>query len=192
MSVRSANRLWIAWSVTLLLALAGAFWASAGATLSFDSQESLAPLRSGIEDLEAVKARFEAISTRLESNADELSRIAQRQLPRPPFGLVEPPFVQDMREREDGLLSALNGIGEQLRESKQELIELQQQVNIVESSMQSDVDEIGLLKEKSDAKRFFSSFALVVLGVVAALSIFVLAWRMDGRSSPVGQGEENA
>ncbi len=196
MNFRLAKRLWMAWSLVLLAAMAGALWVSTGATPSFDSQETLAPLRGGIEDLEAAKARIEALSTALEGNAEEVSRLAQRQLPRSPFGLVEPPFVQEMRKREDGLLAALTGIRDQLRESKQRLVELQQEVTTIESSMQSDLDEIGhqigLLKEELDAKRIFSGFALAILGAVAALSIVFLARRMDGRKPPIDHGEAKA
>ena len=196
MNFRLAKRLWMAWSLVLLAAMAGALWVSTRATPSFDSQETLAPLRGGIEDLEAAKARIEALSTALEGNAEEVSRLAQRQLPRSPFGLVEPPFVQEMRKREDGLLAALTGIRDQLRESKQRLVELQQEVTTIESSMQSDLDEIGhqigLLKEELDAKRIYSGFALAILGAIAALSIVFLARRMDGRKPPIDHGEAKA
>ena len=196
MSVRSANRLWMAWSLVLLAATLGVLWFATRVAPGGDGQETLAPLRSGIEDLEAAKSLIEPLATQLEANADQVSRIAQRQLPRPPFGLVEPPFVQDMREREESLLTALAGIRDQLRESKEALVELQRQVNTIESAMQSDLDEIGqeigLREEKSDTKRFVTSLAFAILGAIAALSVLVLAWRTDRRRSLTDQVEESA
>ena len=195
MSVRSANRLWMAWSLVLLAATLGVLWFATRVAPGGDGQETLAPLRSGIEDLEAAKSLIEPLAAQLEANADQVSRIAQRQLPRPPFGLVEPPFVQDMREREESLLTALAGVGDQLRESKEALIELQRQVNTIESSMQSDLgrtgQEIGLLEEKSDRKRLVSSLAFAFLSALAALSVLVLAWRADRRRLLIDRAEES-
>ena len=196
MSVRSASRLWMAWSLVLLVATLGALWFATRAAPGVDSRETLAPLRGGIEDLEAAKSSIEPLATQLEAKADEVSRIAQRQLPRPPFGLLEPPFVQEMREREESLLTALAGIADQLRESKETLVELQRQVNTIESAMQSDLDEIGqeigLQEEKSDTKRFVTSLAFAILGAIAALSVLVLAWRTDRQRSLIDRVEERA
>lgn len=196
MSVRSASRLWMAWSLILLAATLGALWFATRAAPGVDGRGTLAPLRGGIEDLEAAKSLIDPLATQLEANAEAVARIAQRQLPRPPFGLVEPPFVQDMREREESLLTSLSGIADQLRESKEALVELQRQVNTIESAMQSDLDEIGqeigLLEEKSDTKRFVTSLAFAILGTIAALSVLILAWLADRRGSLTDQVEESA
>ncbi len=125
MSPRTANRLWMAWSLFLLAAIAAVFWVAVTQRLEVDSQGILAPVRNGIGELEAATDRIGPVATRLETSADDVSRIAQRQLPRPPFGLVEPPFAREMREREEELLAALAEIQNQLGESNRQLLELQ-------------------------------------------------------------------
>ena len=112
--------------------------------------------------------------------------MARRQLPRPRFGLEEPPFVQEMRRREEALLASLAALGDQLRESRQQVLDLQQEIKRMESSMQSDLDEaehqIGLLEERSAAKSFVSGLALALIAALGALSTFVAAWRGRGQA----------
>ena len=142
MRPRTANRLWMAWSLSPFAAIAAVFWVAFTQKLEVDGQEVLAPMRSGIGEVEVATDRIGPVATQLEANADEVSRIAQRQLPRPPFGLVEPPFVREMREREEGLLAALAEIRDHLEKSKRQLLDLQEQLNGIETSMQSGVDRL--------------------------------------------------
>jgi len=185
MSPGTANRLWMAWSLVLLAATLGTLWISTLVASGFDDHDILSPLRSRIEQLESSKARIEPVATQLEESAEEVSRIARRQLPRPPFGLAEPPFVQEMREREEALLATLAGIRDQLRVSNQQLLDLRQEINEMESAIKSDLDEaeyrIELLREILAMRSVFLGLALAFIATAAALSIFVSAWRRERR-----------
>ncbi|MDJ0947200.1 MAG: hypothetical protein QNJ30_27440 [Kiloniellales bacterium] len=196
MSTRFASRLWMAWSLVLLVAMAGVSWHAARATAPLNGREVVAPVRGGLERLKAAGPRIEAIAIEAEGYSNELSRIAQRQLPRSPFGLEEPPFLQEMRAREEGLLAALTGIRDQLRDSKRQLVDLQSQLDTLESSMQADLDglqnQIGLLQEVSDAQRDLTGFALAVIAALGALSTLVLARQAERRAGRQTGGEETA
>lgn len=186
MSPGTANRLWMAWSLVLLAAILGTLWISTMIATGFGGHDILTPLRSRIVQFESATARLEPLATQLEESAEEVSRIAGRQLPRPPFGLAEPPFVQEMREREEALLATLAGIRDQLRVSNQQVIELRQEINEVDSAIKSDLDEaeyrIELLREVLSMKAVFLGLALAIIAAAAAVSIFVSAWRKQKRS----------
>ncbi len=185
MSPGTANRLRLAWSLALLAATIGTLWISTQIASGFDDRDILTPLRSQIAELESAKARIEPVATQLEKSAEEVSVIARRQLPRSPFGLAEPPFVQDMRQREEALLVTLGEIRDRLRVSNQELLYLRQQIDEMESAIKSDLDEadyqIGLLREVLAMKSDFLGVALAIIAAAAALSIFVSAWRRERR-----------
>ena len=186
MSPGTANRLWMAWSLVLLAAILGTLWISTMIASGFDGHDILTPLRNRIEQSESATARLEPLATQLEESAKEVSRIAGRQLPRPPFGLAEPPFVQEMREREEALLATLSEIRDQLRVSNKQVLELRQEINEVDSAIESDLDEaeyrIGLLREVLSMKSVFLGLTLAIIAVAAAISIFVSAWRRQKRS----------
>ncbi len=186
MSPGTANRLWMAWSLVLLAAILGSLLISTMIASGFEGHDILTTLRSRIEQSESATARIEPLAAQLEESAEEVSRIAGRQLPRPPFGLAEPPFVQEMREREEALLATLAGIRDQLRASKQQVLELQQEINERDSAIKSDFDEaeyrIGLLREVLSMKSVFLGVALAIIAAGAAVSIFVSAWRRQKRS----------
>ena len=186
MSPGTANRLWTAWSLILIAATIAALWFSTSIAPGFDGQDVLAPLRSRVELLESTKARIEPATTQLKESAEELSRIARRQLPRPPFGLAEPPFVQEMRQREEALLATLTGVRDQLRASNQQLLDLQQEIKEADSAMKSDLDaaehRIELLQETLATKSAFLAIALAFIAAGGALSILVSAWRGHRRA----------
>ena len=186
MSARTINRLWMAWSLVLLAATTGVLWISPRIMPGFEGREALVSLRNGTAQFDAAEARIEPIATQLEGAVEEVSRIARRQLPRSPFGLVEPPFVQEMRRREETLLASLVGIREQLQESKRQILDLRQELKRMASSTQSDLEEvghqIGLLEERSVAKSFVSDLALALIAAVSAVSTFLMAWQRRGRT----------
>ena len=192
MSPGTANRLWMAWSLVLIVTILGTLWISTMIASGFGGQDILTPLRSRIEQFESATARIEPLATQLEESAEEISRITRRQLPRPLFGLAEPPFVQEMREREEALLATLTGIRDQLRASNQQVLELRQEINEMDSAIESDLDEaeyrIGLLREVLSMKSVFLGLALAIIAAAAAVSIFVSAWRRQKR----GQGSDLA
>ena len=185
MSPGTANRLRMAWSVVLLAAIIGTLWISTQIASGFDDRDILTPLRSRIAELESAKARIEPVATQLEESAEVVSVIARRQLPRSPFGLAEPPFVQEMRQREEALLATLGEVRDRLRISNRELLDLRQQIDEKESAIRSDLDEadyqIGLLREVLAMKSDFLGLALAIIAAAAALSIFVSAWRRERR-----------
>ena len=188
MSPRTANRLWMAWSLFLLAATAGTLWVSTRIGPEIYGHDILAPARSSMAQFDGAKALIEPIAPRLKESADEVSRIARRQLPRPPFGLVEPPFVKKMREREEALLATLAGIGDHLQETKQLVLDLREEIKKLDSSIKSGLDEaeyqIGILREILTARSFVSGIALAVIAAAAAVSTFVLAWLSDRREQP--------
>ena len=196
MNLRSANRLWMAWSLVLLLAIAGTLWVAAKVKSTAVGQEILAPVRAGAADLGTTAAGIEPVATQLEASADEIAAIARRQLPRPPFGLAEPPFVQEMRQREEELLATLSAIADRLQESNRRIVDLQQEMNGIQVSMGADLDEaehrIGLVIEVSETPRVLSGYALALLGAAAALSTFVLAWRRADRKEREERVEDDA
>ncbi len=186
MSPGTANRLWMAWSLVLLAAILLTLWISTMIASGFGGQDILTPLGSRIEQIESATARLEPLATQLETSAEEVSVIVRRQLPRSPFGLAEPPFVQEMRQREEALLTTLGEIRDRLRVSNQELLDLRQEIDQMDSAIKSDLDEadyqIGLLREVLAMKSDFLGLALAIIAAAAALSIFISAWRRERRA----------